>query len=344
MIHHIEINEFYSLRKTLPVLDVRSPGEFMQGHIPNAINLPLFDDDERKTVGTIYKHHGRDPAIIKGLDFAGKKLSGYVKQAKKSAPGKKTLMHCWRGGMRSESMAWLLSTAGFEVFILKGGYKAYRKYNSTLWDETDNIIILSGKTGSGKTEILRHFQFLEWQALDLEHFAHHKGSSFGAIGELPQPTSEQFENDLADEWRQFDQNNLVWIEDESRTIGKVFIPENLYERMKDAKVICIEIPHKLRVERLIADYAKYPKTHLVEAINRITRRIGGQNAKRAINALENEDYHTAVEIILDYYDKAYTYDLTKKTHKNIIKINLETDDAKRNAETIKAFLEAEGLK
>jgi tRNA 2-selenouridine synthase len=343
MIHHIEISEFVKLHKTMPVLDVRSPGEFQQGHIPAAISFPLFDDVERKIVGTIYKQQGRDLAILKGLDITGVKLSGFVKQAKIIAPGNKVLMHCWRGGMRSDSLAWLLSTAGFNVFVLKGGYRAFRRHISANWEKADNIIILSGKTGSGKTDILHHMNDSGRQVLDLEHFAHHKGSSFGAIGELPQPTSEQFENDLAVMWQTFDHDRPVWFEDESRTIGKVFIPEKLYHKMLQAKIVCIEIPKNLRVERLIADYARYPKAELIAAITRITRRIGGQNAKSAVNALEKDDYRTAVEIVLDYYDKAYTYDLTKKVKENIFMLNLKTADASENAASINTFCKTNRL-
>lgn len=343
MIHHIEINGFLKMHKSVPLLDVRSPGEFQQGHIPAAISFPLFDDEERRIVGTLYKQQGRDQAILKGLDIAGRKLSGFVKQATKLAPGKKVMLHCWRGGMRSDSMAWLLSTAGFEVFILKGGYRTYRRHISAKWEKADNIIILSGKTGSGKTDILHQLKKCGHQVLDLEYFAHHKGSSFGAIGELPQPSSEQFENDLADQWQTFDENRPVWIEDESRTIGKVFIPEKLYRKMYQAKIICIEIPANLRVERLIADYAIYPKEQLIAAINRITRKLGGQNAKSAVIALEQDDYRTAVEIVLGYYDKAYTYDLTKKINENIFLLHLEIADASKNAASINTFYNANHL-
>ncbi len=307
----------------MPTLDVRSPGEFAAGHIPDACSLPLFDDEERKIVGTAYKQQGREVAIMRGLDIAGKKLSGYVKQARKLAPGRKVLMHCWRGGMRSDSLAWLLSVAGFDVYLLKGGYKTYRRHISSSWSKAEKIILLSGKTGAGKTFILERLKERGHQVLDLEGVAHHKGSAFGAIGQQPQPCSEQFENELAAVWQQFDLKKPIWIEDESRTIGKVFIPEKLYAAMAKAKVLRIELPTGQRIRHLIDDYAAYPKEALIDSIKRITRKLGGDRAGAAIAALQNDDYHTAAGIILQYYDKAYTYDLTKKKDQEIHILEIE---------------------
>lgn len=338
MIKTIEIQEFITLRTHYPVMDVRSPSEFSQGHIPGAINLPLFDDEERKVVGTLYKKSGREAAILEGLDFAGKKLSAFVKQARKAVSGKKLLMHCWRGGMRSESMAWLLNLAGFEVFLLKGGYKAYRHYVLSLLEKPARILILSGKTGSGKTEILQHLQHMGEQVIDLEGIAHHKGSAFGAIGESPQPRSEQFENEMADLWRIIDRERPVWLEDESHSIGSVFIPHVFYQQMNQAKVIRIDMPKDLRVKRLIKDYAGFPKELLVQSIEKIQRRLGGQHAKAAIEALDQDDFETAIDIVLDYYDKAYTYDLGKRSPEQFTHLETDTEDAEENARKVLAHL------
>lgn len=337
MVKNIEIDQFLELRKSLPLFDVRSPGEYNAGHIPGAFNLPLFDDEERKIVGTAYKQQGREVAIMRGLDIAGQKLSGYVKQARKLSPGRKALMHCWRGGMRSDSLAWLLSTAGFDVYVLKGGYKTYRRHIGSGWLKAEKIILLSGKTGSGKTFILERLKERGHQVLDLEGIAHHKGSAFGAIGQQPQPSSEQFENDLANIWHQFDLEKPIWIEDESRTIGKVFIPEKLYAAMAKASVLRIVIPDEQRIRHLIDDYAAFPKELLIESIKRITRKLGGDRATAAINALEIDDYYTAVGIILQYYDKAYTYDLTKKSGQQIYTLPLESIDEPALIERIENF-------
>ena len=334
MIKTIDIQEFNSLRADYPLLDVRSPSEYAQGHIPGAVCLPLFDDEERKVVGTLYKKSGREAAILEGLDFAGKKLRAFVKQARKAIPGKKLLMHCWRGGMRSESMAWLLNLAGFDVCLLKGGYKAYRRHVLSLWEKPANILILSGKTGTGKTEILKYMLELGQQVIDLEGIAHHKGSAFGAIGESPQPTSEQFENDLADQWMLLDPSRPVWLEDESHSIGSVFIPHTLYQQMNLARVARLDMPKDLRVKRLIIDYAGFPKELLLHSVGKIQKRLGGQNTKAATEAIERDDFATAIAIVLDYYDKAYTYDLGKRKPEQFIHLETQTELAEENARLV----------
>lgn len=344
MIQTIGISEFFPLRKNLPVIDVRSPAEFAHGHIPGAFNLSLFDDEERRVVGTLYKKSGREAAILEGLDFAGKKLKQFVKQVRKIAPGRKVLLHCWRGGMRSESMAWLLNLAGFEVFLLKGGYKAYRRHIISLWEEPAHILILSGKTGTGKTEILWEMQKAGQQILDLEKIAHHKGSAFGAIGESPQPTNEQFENNLGDAWMKLDHTKPIWLEDESPSIGSIFIPVKLYQQMNLAKVARLEMPKPLRVKRLIKDYASYPKELLIGSIKKIEKRLGGLQAKKAIQAIEQDEFGTAIDIVLDYYDKAYTYDLGKRKPEQFLHLETDTDDAAENAKLVLEFIHANEIK
>jgi tRNA 2-selenouridine synthase len=334
MIQPIDFHEFQILSKSFPVIDVRSPLEFAQGHIPGANNLPLFDDDERKKIGTLYKQAGREAAILDGLGFAGSKLQYFVKQARKIAPNRKLLLHCWRGGMRSESMAWLLSLSGFDAYLLKGGYKAYRNYIRTDWNKEGNLTVLSGKTGTGKTEILEELAKLGHQVLDLEKCAHHKGSAFGAMGETPQPTNEQFENNLAGLWMTFDFGKPVWIEDESRFIGKLSVPETLYQRMQESKTICLEIPKGLRIKRLVRDYANYPKDLLICSLHRIGKRLGGQHVKAAIEAIQNDDFETAIDRVLTYYDKTYTFDLSKKSTENILLIESDIENSVMNAQLI----------
>ena len=331
MVHIINPGDLFELCKSLPVIDVRAPAEFLQGHIPGAINLPLFDDEERKCVGTTYKQQNREAAIMIGLDYAGSKLSHYVTQAKKIAPDKKILLHCWRGGMRSESMAWLLSLAGFEVFLLRGGYKAYRKAISNNWENRPPVIVLSGKTGTGKTEILHQMLEMDQQILDLEYVAHHKGSAFGGIDQPPQPTNEQFENDIGDAWLQLTHDKPVWIEDESRSIGTVFLPDKLFSRIIDSTVIYLEMPKSLRIQRLVNDYAGFPKMLLIDGVEKIQRKLGGQHAKAAIDAIETDDFDTAADIILYYYDKSYGYNLMHRDPSMIHTIQTKTSDAQENA-------------
>ncbi|MFO7923032.1 MAG: tRNA 2-selenouridine(34) synthase MnmH [Bacteroidales bacterium] len=340
MTSYIDTGEFMGLRKTLSVLDVRSPLEFEAGHIPGAINLPLFDNQERTMVGTAYKKSGREKAMLVGLEYAGKKLTSYVSGARRAAANRKVLMHCWRGGMRSESMAWLLSLAGFDVFLLKGGYKAYRKYIRKLWETPGPFIVLSGKTGTGKTDILNYLEKTGQQVIDLEGYAHHKGSAFGSLGELPQPTNEQFENDLADKWLKLDHSQITWAEDESRSIGRVSIPEKLNETIHSCTTVCLDMPENLRIDRLVHDYAAFPKPLLKQSVEKIRRKLGGQNANKAIEAIENEDFRLAVSVVLKYYDKTYSYDLAKREPRRVFSAALNRKLAYASVEraTLSAFL------
>ena len=193
----IDIKEFLKLSETHPILDVRTPAEFTQGHIVNALNLPLFTNEERVLIGTLYKKQGKQPAVLKGLEVVGPKLHEYVNEAIKLNKTGTFLVHCWRGGMRSSSMAWFLETYGFKCFTLKGGYKNYRKRVLESFNEEKNILVLGGKTGTGKTLILHELEKHKEQIIDLEKLAHHKGSSFGSLGEEPQSSQEQFENELS---------------------------------------------------------------------------------------------------------------------------------------------------
>ena len=197
MIHTIQIEEFLALAPEIPVADVRTPAEFDQGHIPQAHNLPIFTNEERVQVGTTYKQIGREEAILLGFKFTGPKWGTFIKQALVFAPEKKIALHCWRGGMRSGAMAWALTLYGFEVYLLNGGYKSYRRWAIEQFSQAFNLLILGGMTGSGKTQILHAIKNSGEQMIDLEDPAQHQGSSYGSMGTLIQPSQEQFENNLA---------------------------------------------------------------------------------------------------------------------------------------------------
>jgi len=340
----LEAEEFLKLADKYPVVDVRSPKEFEQGHIPGAKSLPLFDNDERAEVGTIYKRSGRYASILRGLDITGPKMSFFLKKGVALVRGGRVLVHCWRGGMRSESMAWLFERAGLQADTLIGGYKAYRHHIRELWSAKSPLVILGGMTGSGKTEILHELQKSGEQVLDLEGVAHHKGSAFGAIGQEPQPTNEQFENNLAAVWRSFDPVQPVWLEDESRAIGAVSIPEPLYKRMQQTPVVDIHVPRPERIKRLVSEYACFEKEKLESAIHRISKKLGGQNEKAALQALENDDFETVADITLWYYDKAYHNDLQKRENRKVFTLNLSADNPVGNAAEVRRFYREEVLK
>jgi tRNA 2-selenouridine synthase len=189
----ISTGKFLELAENTPVCDVRSPSEFSSGHIPGAVNIPLFSDAERAAVGIRYKKEGRIPAILEGLKRSAPLMTEKLSKALSAAHSGKLLVYCWRGGMRSEAMAWLFSLGDIETEVLEGGYKAYRNYILDRLSEKRKMIVLGGLTGSSKTHIIRHLKSTGHQIIDLEGLANHKGSAFGALGEFPQPSTEHFE-------------------------------------------------------------------------------------------------------------------------------------------------------
>jgi tRNA 2-selenouridine synthase len=295
-----------------PVLDVRSPSEFAQGHIPDAQSFPLFTDDERAEIGICYKHKGRDAAILLGFDFVGPRLGEMIRTATGLAPEKKVRIHCWRGGMRSGSVAWLLGSAGFDVTLLDGGYKSYRQKIRQILSTRRRINILGGLTGTGKTNILNVLPERGEQALDLEGLANHRGSSFGGLGMPPQPTTQHFENLIAEELDLLDPSKTIWIESESRQVGSCTVPEELFRQMKSAPVIEIVRPLEDRLDILTEMYGQIDTRSLVEATQRISRGLGGERTTAAVELIEKGCLREAVGIILDYYDRSYRSDLKRR--------------------------------
>ena len=335
----LTIQEFIEISKDLPIIDVRTPDEFSNGHITNAINIPLFSNEERAIVGTKYKQESRDTAIAKALEYIAEKTDYYLDELQKLVKSQEICIYCWRGGFRSEGMGYLFQTVGKKVYRLSGGYKAYRNFVLDTFKPEYNLIVIGGMTGSGKTEILGEIGKTSEQMLDLEGLANHKGSAFGALGQDDQPTTQQFENDLAAQLNEFDIKQNIWLEDESRMIGRVKIPDNLFTQIRSSSVIKIEVSKDNRINRLIKDYAKFNKPDLINSINNISRRLGGLNSKLAIESIEKEDYHKATDIILDYYDKAYTYGLSKREGQTIIPIKLKEDDPQKTARKLIGLIE-----
>ena len=319
--------EYFALPERPTLLDVRSPGEYTVGHIGGAVSLPLFDDSERAEVGTLYKQTSPDAALLRGLEIAGGKLRGLVGQARAAAPSGRVIVQCWRGGQRSASVVWLLEQAGMEVAQLTGGYKAYRAYARTWLEEAHHELrVLSGPTGSGKTSVLHAMRELGAAVVDLEGLANHKGSSFGALGEAPQPSSEAFENMLFTALRQLPTDRPVWLEDESRMIGTVCQPEPFYERLVTAPAIELVQPLAWRVDKLVKDYASYGKEDLMAAFTRLRKKLGGQHLHTALDALDRQDYATACRVALVYYDKAYAHYAERKAVAPRCRLEVDSPD------------------
>jgi tRNA 2-selenouridine synthase len=362
-VEKIQIQKFISLAADYPVLDVRSPGEYQHAHLPGAYSLPLFTDQERAIVGTLYKQEGREAAIRSGLDFFGVKMRRMVEEIEQQYPGlipkgseydknstvKPILVYCWRGGMRSAGVAWLLDLYGFKVYTLGGGYKTFRGWVFDQFAEPGPIHILGGYTGSGKTDLLQHIQTKgKAKIIDLEGLANHKGSAFGAIGLLQQPSQEMFENKLAMaifEIRQprfhngEEQPNTIrsekpiWFEDESQRIGSVNIPASLWEKMRKSVVYFLDIPFEERLKYLTETYGKLNKGDLAAAITRIQKRLGGLETKTSLGYLVEENISGCFDILLKYYDKKYKKSLSNREEAerliNIVKCTRV--DSKNNA-------------
>ncbi len=338
MFKEITIDQYLENIEKVPVIDVRSPKEFAIAHIPGAINMPLFDDNERAIVGITYKQEGQEAAIEAGLTLVGPKMAGFVSAAKKilaDTGSTQVFIHCWRGGMRSKSMSMLFNFAGIPAIVLKGGYKAYRRKVQASFSQNLQLIVVGGRTGSAKTAILQSLQQLGEQIIDLEKLANHKGSAFGHLGEAPQPATEHFENLLFEQIQLLDLNKRIWIEDESHLIGTVFIPEPFWEKMRAAKVLYCDFPISERVNYLVNTYGNFDKAGVLDAVKRITKKLGGQHAKAALEAYETGDLKRATEIVLVYYDKTYDYGLSKRDATLINKITMLKINPEENAKVLR---------
>jgi len=330
----IHIEQFVELAKRYPVLDVRSPGEYNHAHMPGAYSLPLFTDEERKIVGTTYKQQSREQAIKIGLDFFGVKMRKMVEEVESIVGSRESgvspkfdgselqtkdsrlvLVYCWRGGMRSSGVAWLLDLYGFKVYTLIGGYKKFRNYVLDIFKKPFQFNILGGYTGSGKTELLKILQQNGEAVIDLEGIANHKGSAFGNIGLPKQPGQEMFENLLAAELSKSIKNvtpppnttdNLpIWLEDESQRIGQVNIPNDLWENMRNSPVYFLDIPFEERLKHIVQEYGQLNQEQVISAIERISQKLGNLNAKTAVLLLKEGKISESFDILLKYYDKYY---------------------------------------
>lgn len=327
----IPADEFLRLRSQMPVADVRSPGEYAYGHIPGAVNIPLFDDTQRAEVGTIFKKEGSEKAVMRGIDLAAPQMSEKLVRALKLAPDRQLLVHCWRGGMRSEAMAWLFATGGLKPLLLEGGYKAYRNHILAGLGRKRKLIILGGLTGSGKTGILSHMMAAGLQVTDLEKLASHRGSAFGALGQPAQPSSEHFANLLYDDLAGWSDDERVWLEDESRNIGTVFMPDNFYEQMQAAPVVALMMSIETRMPRLLQEYTMFPAGQIEASVMKISKRLGGDRTREALEAVRRGDYPTAIRITLEYYDKAYSYSLSRRPAGQVVYVETDTDDVADNS-------------
>lgn len=374
----VPVEEFIVLAQSHPVLDVRSPGEYEHAHIANAISFPLFSDEERKEVGTTYKQVSRENAIKIGLDFFGPKMRTMVEHAEaivsswQLAVDKKTknqlttnqpekfansqlptvnssansqlltanslLVHCWRGGMRSAAIAWLLDMYGFTVYQLEGGYKAFRNWTLEQLRKDYPFHLIGGYTGSGKTLVLTELARRGKAVIDLEDLAKHKGSAFGGLDKIPQPSAEMFENLLALQLFQLTEQQgatEIWMEDESQRIGNINMPFELWNCFRTKPLYFLDIPFEERLNYIVQEYGGYPKEGLINAIVRIQKRLGGLETKTAINCLIENDVKGCFGVLLKYYDKHYAKALNNRPLLQDVMVKIEADKVDTKTNTIK---------
>ncbi|HTM93919.1 MAG TPA: tRNA 2-selenouridine(34) synthase MnmH [Flavisolibacter sp.] len=364
-IERLAIKEFLAKSRGKVLLDVRSPGEYNHAHIPSATSFPLFTDEERKIVGTTYKQKSREDAIKIGLDFFGPKMRKMVEEAEEivgnwqSAIGNKddpncklptansVFLYCWRGGMRSAGVAWLLDLYGFKVYTLAGGYKAFRNYVLQTFEQPFQFKVLGGYTGSGKTEVLNELEKNGEIVIDLEKIASHKGSAFGAFKMPPQPKQEMFENLLAFElleksmvngqWSMEDSDRLrndspftihhspIWLEDEAQRIGDLNLPNALWDNMRVSPIFFLEIPFEERLNHIVAEYGECEKEKLIDSTKRISQRLGGLDTKNTIEFLEKGEIKEAFSILLRYYDKRYLNGLHNRENISSLLTKIQCD-------------------
>jgi tRNA 2-selenouridine synthase len=349
-IQRLTIKEFLSGSKGKVLLDVRSPGEYKHAHIPSAISLPLFSDEERKIVGTEYKQKSREDAIKIGLDFFGPKMKKMVEEVEAITNSvnqpdiqnskSEIFVYCWRGGMRSAAIAWLLDLYGFKVYTLAGGYKTFRNYVLQTFEQPFQFKILGGYTGSGKTEVLNELEKKGEPVIDLEKIASHKGSAFGSFKMPPQPKQEMFENLLAVELmkksiingeRSMEHSNTVavrspiWLEDEAQRIGDLNLPSALWENMRESPVVFLEIPFEERLNHIVEEYGECEKEKLIDSTKRISQRLGGLDAKNTIEFLEKGEIKEAFRILLNYYDKRYSKGLHNREKISALLTKIQCD-------------------
>ena len=246
------------LDEKLCLIDVRSEKEFAQAHIPGAVNIPLLNDEHRKQVGITYKSNGREAAVVKGFDLAGEKFGDFIREVKRRTSGKGVMVYCWRGGMRSGIMSWILEMGGFKCYLLKGGYKFYRRHVLEVLEQPRKVVVIGGKTGTGKTEVLDVLKKKGAQVICLETLASHRGSAFGALGQPQQPRNEMFQNMLAEEWMKVDPDRILFLENESLTIGPIVLPPRIYDAIRSSPVVELRMCMEQRVKRILAEYGEFP--------------------------------------------------------------------------------------
>ncbi len=324
-----------SLKLETPVyIDVRSPGEYEEDHIPGAINLPIFNNEERAEVGTIYRLIGRDKAVIRGTEIGGKRI-GDIINALAEYNGRNIVIGCARGGMRSGAVASLLESLGISTFRLKDGYKSYRRYVLGILDNISikpQVFIIQGLTGAGKTEIIKYIK----NSIDIEGLAGHRSSVFGAIG-LEQSSQKAFETGFCSGLLQLNNEAYIVLEGESRKVGNLHIPDNIFMQMRQSPAIYIDTPMKRRVEIIKKEYDRFHEHEkVIKIVRSLKRKMSAAKVDKLIELYTSEKIDEFIEMLLvDYYDALYGYTLKKMSYID----TLVNNDSEETAGQVIAVIE-----
>lgn len=301
-------------------IDVRSENEFAAGHIPHAINIPILNNEHRHLVGKCYKEVGHDAAVKLGYDLVGPLFDQLIAKAKEVSKEKDLVVYCWRGGMRSQIFADLMSANGMNVLRLSGGYKSFRHWCLDRFSSENRMIILAGKTGSDKTTWLKKLREYGEPVIDLEHLANHMGSAFGGIGKGSQPTQEHFENLLAIELSVVQElGNRFWIENESRFIGKVRMPDVFFNQFPASPHLELDVNLEHRIATIIRDYGDFEPAILLEKTQTLSKRMGSEQVKNACIHLEEGRKEDWIKLLLHYYDDTYLHSKERSKISGIIR-------------------------
>ncbi|WP_077324260.1 tRNA 2-selenouridine(34) synthase MnmH [Virgibacillus siamensis] len=317
------------------IIDVRSPGEYHDATIPGSINIPVFSDEERTEVGTLYKQVSQEAAKKRGLEIFSAKLPQFIEQFNQMDSPK--TVFCWRGGMRSKTAATVLYLMGIHVYRLDGGYRSYRQWVVETLKNLEfkpELYVLNGNTGSGKTILLNELSRKGYPVIDLEEMAGHRGSIFGQIGLKPN-NQKKFESLLVQKLLRFRDAPFVFIEGESKRIGKVTIPEILYHKKEQGMQLFIDLPMDERVRNILDDYQPWNSPdEFLDAFYRIKKRIHTPVAAEIEEGLQQGNYHNAVKLLLEYYyDPRYEHSARRYPENQTIHLHaLDNDHALRSIE------------
>jgi len=295
-------------------IDVRTPAEFAEVTVPGAINVPILDNQERAEIGTLYKQSGPSLARQRGVELVSPRIPSLIQavNSQRRDGDRPVLVFCWRGGLRSGSMVQFLNLAGIPAMQVVGGFKAFRTHVMEFLErgEWGRLFVLRGLTGVGKTRLLKRLEADGYPVLDLEGIANHRGSAFGALGLTEQPGQKAFETSLWEALRRIPPGSWALSEGESRNIGKLQLPEQVYRSLQLETTLWLEAPLELRVRMILEDYPARDdfKAAFVKPIEALKRRLGKERVAGFLRLLDDGQWEELVrQLMVDYYDPMYNF-------------------------------------